>query len=535
MRVAARAVQSHHRPPVRRLGRTTRDRHGGSRRPRREAARTSRAENRPAAKGAKEMNSAGLDRPALLLLVLLASAAVRAGIVFAGVAGLGSRRISRGPRQADPALLLAARALRRRGDARAHRDFCRTCLGAGRRRPLIESAGLSPVTPPVTPPTEPFSAASLPTPPPLARMATVTAPSWPSGRFPAPSTGIPPRIAWPVRRFPGEIRSRPSRMYTCSAGRAALAAGRSRRLEAHAPPRESRRANRHLMGDGTPAGARRVARHDARAATARSRRARGAAHDVDRRSVAIVLPVGWRNWSCRRPSTPRSRTNWRTSSAAMRSRNASPLCISPCFWFSPFSWWLHQHLAQLAQGRPATRSRSIRAPNSTQYAETLLGFFAQLSGEPRRAQWHAVAMARGTDANRRIEQILAWRRGRSERLATSLVYGVMLLAVPVAALTASAGVMVPPVPAQSRATAIPARWTPAAPAQDPNRVFPGGRHSHAGERARSSAAPGAALGSRGRSSAGGPLGAVGPRRTHGRIGSAGGRRDVPTRETRTRH
>ena len=282
------------------------------------------------------MISAGLDRPALLLLVLLASAAVRA-IVFAGVAGL-ALAVFRVARTSVPALLLAARALRRRGDARAHRDSAARALalaGGGRYRALVVAGDATGDA------TDRTVQRRL-----SANTAAVGTDGDSNRAFMAIGTvravdRDPTRIAWHDGSLDGRgLRDLPAR------GRAALAAGR-RRLEAHAPPRESRRANRHLMGDGTPAGAHRVARHDARAATARSRRARGAAHDVDRRS---------------RDRAPRRLAHWSAATidavlahelAHIERRDALTqrvtLVYLALFWFSPFSWWLHQHLAQLAE------------------------------------------------------------------------------------------------------------------------------------------------------------------------------------------
>jgi VWFA-related protein len=149
----------------------------------------------------------------------------------------------------------------------------------------------------------------------------------------------------------------------------------------------------------------------------------------------VVLPATWRAWDAAKLDAVLMH-----EVAHVARRDALTQWVSlvhrAVFWFSPFAWWLRRALVDLAEDASDEAVLDAGADRAT-YAETLLGFFADMQQAPRRANWHAVAMARGGGACRRVERILAWTGGSSARLSRSLVAGMIVLAVPVVALTAS--------------------------------------------------------------------------------------------------
>lgn len=107
------------------------------------------------------------------------------------------------------------------------------------------------------------------------------------------------------------------------------------------------------------------------------------------------------------------------------------------FWFSPLGWWLRRKLADLAEDASDEAVLDAGAEREA-YAETLLGFFAAMNTAPRRARWHAVAMARGGgSAQRRVDRILAWEPRPSVRLTPWLVAAMISVAAPIGLLAAT--------------------------------------------------------------------------------------------------
>ncbi|MGC2419059.1 MAG: M56 family metallopeptidase, partial [Candidatus Acidiferrales bacterium] len=105
------------------------------------------------------------------------------------------------------------------------------------------------------------------------------------------------------------------------------------------------------------------------------------------------------------------------------------------FWFSPLAWWLERHLADLSE-QASDEAALAGGADRTRYAETLLGFFAELEA-PERVWWHGVAMAKAGQAEKRVERILSWRNAMSNRLTKALAIWLVICAAPVVALTAS--------------------------------------------------------------------------------------------------
>src|SRR5262249_42463223 len=120
------------------------------------------------------------------------------------------------------------------------------------------------------------------------------------------------------------------------------------------------------------------------------------------------------------------------------------LVYRACTWFSPLSWWLHRHLAELAEQASDVAALEAGA-DTTDYAETLLAFFADLRHPvPLRTSTVARARDAGRTAERRLDRVLAWKRGDSMKLSKRVVIVLVLAAVPVAALTAAARVVLSP-------------------------------------------------------------------------------------------
>ncbi len=71
------------------------------------------------------------------------------------------------------------------------------------------------------------------------------------------------------------------------------------------------------------------------------------------------------------------------------------------FWFSPLSWYLTRCIAELAE-EASDEAALAAGADRTRYAETLLGFFAELEATPGRAWWQGVAMATAGQAEKTI-------------------------------------------------------------------------------------------------------------------------------------
>jgi bla regulator protein blaR1 len=157
------------------------------------------------------------------------------------------------------------------------------------------------------------------------------------------------------------------------------------------------------------------------------------------REPMILLPAGWRQWDDEEFAAvlahELSHVEWRD---ALWQRLA--LIHRAIFWFSPLAWWLERHLADLSE-QASDEAALAGGADRTRYAETLLGFFAELEAAPERVWWHGVAMAKAGQAEKRVERILAWRKAMSgamsNRLTKALAIWLVICAAPIVALTAS--------------------------------------------------------------------------------------------------
>ena len=153
----------------------------------------------------------------------------------------------------------------------------------------------------------------------------------------------------------------------------------------------------------------------------------------------ILLPAGWRTWDTAKLNAVLAHELSHAARGDAFTQRLS-LLYRAAFWFSPLSWWLHHCLAELAEQASDEAALSAGA-DQTQYAETLLGFFTEIHSDfpaaARRVRWQALAMARGSGAERRVERILGWDEGTSAQLTKTAALGMALIAAPVILLTAS--------------------------------------------------------------------------------------------------
>jgi len=153
------------------------------------------------------------------------------------------------------------------------------------------------------------------------------------------------------------------------------------------------------------------------------------------RRPAILLPAGWREWE---PAELDAVLAHEISHVARRDALAERLSLlhRAIFWFSPLSWWLARHLAELAEEASDDAALAAGA-DRTRYAETLLGFFAALEAAPGRVWWQGVSMATAGQAEKRVDRILEWKGSVAMRLKKPVVIAYMLCAIPVVCLIAA--------------------------------------------------------------------------------------------------
>ncbi|MGA8870430.1 MAG: M56 family metallopeptidase, partial [Candidatus Acidiferrales bacterium] len=152
------------------------------------------------------------------------------------------------------------------------------------------------------------------------------------------------------------------------------------------------------------------------------------------REPAILLPAGWPRWDDEEFAAVLAHE---LSHVERRDALWQRLALihRAIFWFSPLAWWLERHLADLSE-QASDEAALAGGADRTRYAETLLGFFAELEA-PERVWWHGVAMAKAGQAEKRVERILSWRNAMSNRLTKALAIWLVICAAPVVALTAS--------------------------------------------------------------------------------------------------
>ena len=150
----------------------------------------------------------------------------------------------------------------------------------------------------------------------------------------------------------------------------------------------------------------------------------------------ILLPAAWREWE---DSKLDAVVAHEVSHVARHDALTQRLSLlhRAIFWFSPLSWWLDRHLADLAEQASDEAALSCGADRKD-YAKILLGFFEALHTAPGRVWWQGVSMAQAGQAVHRVERILAWKGSLAMRLQKSIAVVVVALAVPLVYLAASA-------------------------------------------------------------------------------------------------
>lgn len=167
------------------------------------------------------------------------------------------------------------------------------------------------------------------------------------------------------------------------------------------------------------------------------------------RQPVILLPSGWRSWTRDKLEAVLAHE---ISHVARRDALTQLLSLvyRAIFWFSPVSWWLDRRLTELAE-QASDEAALAGGADRTLYAETLLGFFAQLESAAGRIRWQALCMANRDHAGRaerRIDRILDWKAATSMR--KSFIVSLIVLAVPVVFVAASLHPFVATMQSQSR-------------------------------------------------------------------------------------
>jgi len=153
------------------------------------------------------------------------------------------------------------------------------------------------------------------------------------------------------------------------------------------------------------------------------------------REPVILLPPGWREWEVEELAAVLAHE---VSHVVRRDALWQRLALihRAVFWFSPLAWWLERHLAELSE-HASDEAALAAGADRMRYAETLLGFFAELEAAPERVWWQGVSMAKAGQAEKRVERILAWSSAMSNKVTKVFAVGLAVCAVPLVALTAS--------------------------------------------------------------------------------------------------
>ncbi len=150
---------------------------------------------------------------------------------------------------------------------------------------------------------------------------------------------------------------------------------------------------------------------------------------------AILLPSGWRDWD---EGELDAVITHELSHVARRDALVDRLSLlhRALFWFSPLSWYLTNCLAELAE-EASDEAALAAGADRTHYAETLLGFFAELESNRGRVWWQGVAMAAAGQAEKRLDRILEWKGSVAMQLKRSVVVLLVTTAIPVVYVAAA--------------------------------------------------------------------------------------------------
>lgn len=152
--------------------------------------------------------------------------------------------------------------------------------------------------------------------------------------------------------------------------------------------------------------------------------------------AAILLPADWRTWSEEQLDAILVHE---ISHIARRDALMQTLSLvhRAIFWFSPLSWWIDRQLTELAE-QASDEAALAGGADRRRYAETLVGFFAQIGAAPGRVWWQGVSMAKAAktgSAERRVDRILSWKGAISMR--KSFAVAIVALGMPLVFLAAA--------------------------------------------------------------------------------------------------
>ena len=158
----------------------------------------------------------------------------------------------------------------------------------------------------------------------------------------------------------------------------------------------------------------------------------------------ILLPIGWREWDSAklRAVIAHEKAHVRRADWAIGVMARVNCCV---FWFHPLSWWLKRELALLAEYACDDLALS-QMGDRRQYARALLEIAYAMKSAHGRLLGDAVPMAKETDVEKRMEQILDHTRTIPPAFARRGWATLLLCSLPVAYLASAVQLA----PAQTR-------------------------------------------------------------------------------------
>jgi beta-lactamase regulating signal transducer with metallopeptidase domain len=151
---------------------------------------------------------------------------------------------------------------------------------------------------------------------------------------------------------------------------------------------------------------------------------------------SILLPLGWQDWDDEKLDSILAH-----ELSHVARHDPWTQCISvlhrAIFWFNPFSWWLHRRLADLAE-QASDEAALSEGADRDRYARTLLGFFETIRIAPVRVWWQGVSIARASQAEQRVQRILAWTGAFAMHRKRSAMVATIACVIPVVFLAAAA-------------------------------------------------------------------------------------------------
>lgn len=152
---------------------------------------------------------------------------------------------------------------------------------------------------------------------------------------------------------------------------------------------------------------------------------------------AVLLPVGWRDWS---PATRKAVLEHEFAHIRRRDTLISALArlVKSVLWFHPLAWWVSRRVSELAeQACDAVALERVRDPGG--YSRILLEFASGVNGAGYRVALPGLAMAASSSGmSNRIDQVFELSRGSVRKLTRP---GAFLAAIglPVMAVAATVG------------------------------------------------------------------------------------------------